>query len=191
MHYENKTPSPLVPVRQPFDGGKGRAEWESGYTLIELVLTIIIVGIIAVVTASVLLRGIDTYSLVMNRKDANQHARVGMDRMVSELLLARWYDFTLINDTKIDFWDRDGSATSFKRTTYEGTVDLYRGNDFLAGQIALLDFDFYKQDNSTASWPWDVKRINIELTVQSLGGFGSVPLRTEVFPRNFMYSNFR
>ncbi len=162
-----------------------------GFTLIELILTIIIVGIIASVAASVLMRGIDAYSLITNRKDALQHARVGMDRMVSELLLARNIDITYIASDHIGFFDFNGYATSFKLTTSYNTIDLYRGDDFLAGQVNLLHFTFYKQDNTTAIWPFDVRRTGIELTIQSIGGYGNVPLRTQVFPRNYMYTNFR
>lgn len=162
-----------------------------GFTLVELVLTIVIVGIIAGVSAQVLMRGIDTYSFVTNRKDAIQHARVGMDRMVSELLLVHLLDITGISATQISFIDNQGHLTNFRRTTQYGTVDLFRNNDFLAGQIGLLNFLYYKSDGSTARWPLEVKLINISLTIQGLGGSGSVPLRTQVFPRNHMYNNFR
>lgn len=164
---------------------------KKGFTLIELILTIIIVGIIAGVSASVLMRGIDSYALVMNRKDALQHARVGMDRMVSELMLTRLIDITYISPTHIGFFDVNGSATSFKKKTYYNTVDLFRGDDFLAGQISLLNFTFFKSNDQAATWPFDVKRIGIELTIQTIGGYGTIPLRTQVFPRNYMYSNFR
>ncbi len=164
---------------------------EKGFTLIETILTIIVVGIIAGVSGQVLMRGIDAYSLITNRKDALQHARVGMDRMVNELLLVSSTKVTSISDARIDFRDVNGSATSFKRQNMYGTLDLVRGSDFLAGQIYLLDFDFFKSDGTNAVWPADMRRISIELTTQAIGGYGTVPLRTEVFPRNFMYSNFR
>ncbi|PIR17784.1 MAG: hypothetical protein COV46_02745 [Deltaproteobacteria bacterium CG11_big_fil_rev_8_21_14_0_20_49_13] len=162
-----------------------------GFTLIELLLTIIVVAIISGVSAQVLVRGIEIYSLIANRRDALEHARVGMDRMVSELLLVKSLDITSISNTNISFKDINGSSTSFRRATQYNTIDLFRGSDFLAGQVALLDFDYYKSDGSPANFTWDVRRINIELTIQTIGGYGDVPLRTEVFPRNFMYTNFR
>jgi len=159
--------------------------------LIELVLTIVVVGIIAAVSAQVLLRGIDAYNLITNRKDALQHARVGMDRMIDELLLLDSFKITSISDTKIEFWDDNNSLTNFRRTTQSGHWVLYRGDDFLSGIVGLLDFDYFKSNGAAAVWPWDVRRISIELTIQALGGVGSIPLRTEVFPRGFMYNNFR
>lgn len=164
---------------------------KKGFTLIETILTIIVIGIIAGVSGQVLLRGIDAYSLIVDRKDAMQHARVGMDRMVNELLLVSQADVSSIADERIDFRDTNGIATGFMRANVYGTLDLVRGSDFLAGQIYLLDFDFFKSDGTNAVWPGDMRRINIELTTQAIGGYGTVPLRAEVFPRNFMYSNFR
>jgi prepilin-type N-terminal cleavage/methylation domain-containing protein len=164
---------------------------KKGFTLVETILTIIVVGIIAGVSGQVLMRGIDAYSMITNRKDAIQHARVGMDRMMYELLLVDSSKLTSVSDTRIDFVDMNGSAANFRRANVYGTLDLVRGNDFLAGQVALLDFDFFKSDGTSAVFPWDVRRISIELTAQALGGYGTIPLRTEVFPRNFMYTNFR
>ncbi len=162
-----------------------------GFTLIEIILTIMVVGVIAGVSAKVLMDGIDTYSLVTSRRDAVEHARVGMDRMVSELLLVDSNDITLASGTKVSFTDANNSSTNFQRKTVQNTWELYRGDDFLAGIVGLLDFDYYRDNGNSTSWPWLVRRINIELTVQTLGGYGTIPLRTEVFPRNFMYTNFR
>ncbi|MBI2092689.1 MAG: prepilin-type N-terminal cleavage/methylation domain-containing protein [Deltaproteobacteria bacterium] len=164
---------------------------KNGFTLIELILTIIIVGIIALVSAQVLMRGIETYSLVTNRKDATQHARVGMDRMIQELMLLKSLDLTYASDARIDFFDATGALTNFRRASVYSTIDLFRRDDFLAGRISLLDFDFYRSNDAATTVPLAVRRINIELTTQTIGGYGTVPVRTNVFPRNFMYTNFR
>ena len=164
---------------------------KKGFTFIELVLTIVIIGIIAGVAAQVLIRGIDAYSLITNRKDALQHARVGMDRMVLELMLIRSTDLTYISNTRINFFDAQGYSTNFRQATVSSYPELYRGDDFLSGRIAAFDFDFYQSNGSSTSSASSVRRINIELTVQGLGSAGTVPLRTEVFPRKFMYSNFQ
>lgn len=162
-----------------------------GFTFIEVVLTIIVVGIIAGVTAKVLLSGLDTYSFITNRKDAAQHARVAMERMIDELLLVEWDDVTWMGNEHLTFIDRDNSTTSFKRDTEEGIPILERGNDFLAGPLGLIDFDYLREDGSVAYFNTQLRRINIELAIDALGGHGIVNLRSEVFPRNFMYDNFR
>lgn len=164
---------------------------KKGFTLIETILTIIVIGIIAGVSGQVLMRGIDAYALITSRKDALQHARVGMDRMVNELLLVSSATVTSVTDTRIDFRDIDNIVANFRRANIYGTLDLVRTNDFLAGQISTLDFDYFKSDGTSAVLPADMRRINVELTTQPLGGYGTVAIRTEVFPRNFMYSNFR
>jgi len=161
-----------------------------GFTLVEIVLTIVVVGIIAGVSAKILLSGLDTYAFVTNRKDLTQHARVAMERMVNELTVVRWYDITWMSGTRLSFIDRGGSATSFKTKTFNNIPSIARGNDFLAGQLGFLDFDYLQYDGSNAMFSWQLKKINIELSLDALGGYGSLTLRTEVFPRNDMYDNF-
>lgn len=163
----------------------------NGFTLVETLLTIVIVGIIAGVSAKILMSGIDTYSFVSNRKDASQHARVAMNRMISELTSVENGDITGIYNNRVLFRDKDNISTSFRSTTMNGQPVIKRGDDFLAGRLGLLDFDYLKADGTNAATPAETKRINIELTIDSLGGFGPVPLRAEIFPRNLMYENFR
>lgn len=162
-----------------------------GFTLIEMILTIIIIGIIAGVTAKILMTGLDTYSFIANRKDATQHARVAMERMVSELTLLESDDITYISNERLKFIDRDDAAASFQKVIVSGNPTLYRSQDFLAGRLGFIDFDYMREDGSAALFAWQVRRINIELSVEALGGYGSIILRTDVFPRNFMYDNFR
>lgn len=166
-----------------------------GFTLVEIILTIVIVGIIAGVTAKILMSGLDTYSFVVNRKDITQQARVSMDRMVSELMLIDTSDINLMQNTIFAFDDRDGTPTSFGLTTYQGEPILVRGDGYnmrpLAHSVGFIDFDYLKPDGSSTTVVGDVRRINIELSLDAYGGYGSIALRTEVFPRNFMYQNFQ
>lgn len=163
---------------------------QKGFTLIELILTIVLIGIISGVTAKILMTGIDTYSFVTNRKDASQHARVAMERMVDEMILFQWTDVSFMGQSRLSYWDQDGHSSSFKSDTMNGQPVLKRGNDFLAGVLAFLDFDYLRADGSNASFAWQLRRLNIEVSIEALGGYGDITLRTEVFPRNFMYSDF-
>lgn len=166
----------------------------SGFTFVETILTIIIVGLIAGVAAKVLISGLDVYSLIVNRNSAFHTARAAMERIQDELLYVKTADITWMADTRFGFRDLSGVSTSFRRTTVirSGRVIpcINRGNDYLAGDVTQLDFDYYKADGSSAFWFADLRRINIEISVLGAGSSGTVHLRSDVYPRNFMYTNF-
>ena len=161
------------------------------FTFIEMILTIIVIGIISGVTAKILLSGLDTYSFIVNRKDATQHVRVAMERMVSELNKVEWYEVTWMGNDHLSFIDEDDLATSFQRRLRDGIPTLERGTDFLAGPLGLVDFDYLREDGTSATSNSQIRKINIEIVVESEGGYGVITLRTEVFPRNFMYTDFQ
>ena len=168
----------------------------SGFTFVETVLTIVIIGVIASVAAKVLLVGLDIYSLIVNRNTAFHNARAAMDRMQDEMLLLRNIDFISIGSTNFGFRDVDGALTSFKKSTVtshgKSVPCIMRGTDYLAGDVTQLAFRYYMLDGSQVSfWPLFVRRINIDFTVTALNNAGSIHLISNVFPRNFMYSNFQ
>ncbi len=172
-----------------------RRKRERGFTFVEMLLTVVLVGILATVAAKLLLVGLDIYALIVNRNNAFHNARVAVDRMTDEMLLVETDDITWIGDQRFSFIDAGGSGTNFRQTTVsQGGLSvpcLYREDDYLAGNVTSLDFDYYREDGSMAFFIWQVRRINIDLTVEAPGNAGAVRLRTEVFPRNFMYTNFR
>lgn len=161
-----------------------------GFTLVETVLTIVIVAIISTVTAKVLITGLDLYSLIINRTNIGQGMRESMERMFDELVLLRWTDVTWMSGTRLGFVDRQGVSTSFRSRTVNSYPCLYRDDDYMMMNVTSLDFDYFKSDNSAASFSWQLKRIKVDFTATDPAGFGSVHLRTEVFPRSFMYTDF-
>src|SRR6266446_4428378 len=58
---------------------------QHGFTMIEAILSILILGILAVIIGSPLIQGSLAWQEVSARKDATQFVRLGMDRMVREL----------------------------------------------------------------------------------------------------------
>lgn len=162
-----------------------------GFTLVEMVLVIVVLGAIAGVTAKVMMAGVDAYSLVMSRRDALDHARVGMDRMVRDLQAIHPIQIFWKTNTHLSYINGFISAAHYERRISNGYPILSRNNQELAGNVSLLDFDYLKANGNNAFWPWDIRRINIELNVQSVGGYGTIFLRTEVFPRGLMYANFQ
>ena len=166
----------------------------SGFTFVETILTVVIITAISGVAAKVLLTGLDVYSLIVNRHDAIQTARLSMERMVDETLLVKTINILGLTNTRFSFRDIYNNSTNFKTKTV--TMDgqsvqcIYRDDDFLAGNVTFLDFDYMKADGTSTILAWQVKRVNIDINVEAPANAGTVHLRTEVFPRNFMYDNF-
>lgn len=165
-----------------------------GFTFVETILAIIIVGAIAGVAAKVLIAGLDVYALVVNRHDASQTARLAMERMVDEIVTVEWTDITGMYNTRFSFRDIDGHGTNFKtRIVSKGGQSvncIYRDEDFLGGSVSSFDFDYFDANGNSTIWSWQVRRINIEFNIDAPANAGVVHLRTDVFPRNFMYDNF-
>lgn len=177
--------------------GKKHEKSRWGFTFVETILAIVVVGVIAGVAAKVLIAGLDIYALIVNRNNAYQSARVAMDRMVDELTMIHSGDISWVGEQRINFRNTEGQLTSFRKSSYNPASQpgqtipcIFMGNDFLVGEVAVLDFDYYALDGSVTTRESNIRRINIDMTVTSLAGGGSVHLRTDVFPRNFMYQDF-
>ena len=157
---------------------------KKGFTFVETLLSVMIVGIIAGVAAKVLIVGLDVYSLIVNRNNALSEARVAMDRMVREIVLLKSTTITGILDTRISFVDKNGYFTNFRKPTasYAGksVPCIYRGGDFLAGNTTLVDFDYYKLDRSTAYWPFEMRVVNIDIVIDTFASAGTIRLEREV-----------
>ena len=166
----------------------------SGFTFVETLLAVILVGILAGVAAKVLVTGLDVYSLVANRNSAFHSAREAMERMVGEILLVESSDITSLNDTSFGFRDRDGVSTDFRKATLTmgGRIVpcIFRGNDFLAGDVESINFSYFQEDDTPTDSPALVRRIHIDLVIAAEGAAGRVHLRTNIVPRNFMYQGF-
>lgn len=171
-------------------------KYERGFTFVETLLTVVIISIIASVAAQVLLSGLDVYALVINRNNAFQTARTAMDRMENEILLFNSTSLTWLGSNRMSFIDVDGIATSFKSQTQamgrRSVPCIYRGSDYLAGDVTVLSFAYKRMDGASTIWPTQVRRIDVDFTVQSVAtAAGTVRIRETIFPRNFMYSNFQ
>ncbi|MBT3182322.1 MAG: prepilin-type N-terminal cleavage/methylation domain-containing protein [Deltaproteobacteria bacterium] len=172
---------------------------QKGFTFVETVLAIVVVSVVAGVAAKVLLSGLDVYGLIVNRHDVSQNVRLAMERMVDEIVLIETGDITWMANTRFSFRDIDNIGTNFKRDTVSkngSTVACIKRDDDYLGYLGMtsaggyFDFDYLKDDGTSTIWFWQLRRINIDVRVDGVGGAGSIRLRTNVYPRNFMYSNF-
>jgi prepilin-type N-terminal cleavage/methylation domain-containing protein len=156
---------------------------DGGFTLFEVVITIVVMSIIAMTAAMIIASGMSGYSGEVDRADTHYQARLAMERIVREARMIRsCTDISAPANPSgtLSFTDISGTAVTFSASG--GT--LLRGVDLLArGITSAQPFRFLDAaGNQTTACPgiWF-----IEVAVTATQGPESMHLRTRVHPRNF------
>ncbi len=183
-----------------------------GFTFIELVIVIVVVGIIASVFATLIIQGIDTYGFITIREDVLSEAELAMERMVKEIRQIRSYRDLLVaqateviylaDGTEFQFVDVHDDIIGFKRSESDETkllrqkfvepVGELEHDDLLADDISSLAFEYWGWDGvdrwellPTPLIPGDINRIKrIEISIQMERQNQEVRIDTQVYPRN-------
>lgn len=167
---------------------------QKGFTFIELVLSLVVLGLISLTLATLLRTGIDTFSLIVSRKEALHNARLAVERVTREIIYLEAADILSISPTMIQFNDKNDISTDFHSVASGSLFQVYRGTNLLAENLSNFLFTYYDQAGGEITNFSDiasVRRIKVEMTVQTQNGFGDVKVRGDVYPRNFYYSNFQ
>ncbi len=156
-----------------------------GFTLIEVIMVIVIVGIIAGLAAMIISHGVRAYSDEAARSDVHYQARLAMERMVREIRMIRSRtDIAAMTTTNLVFTDVYGNTVGFDYTA-PPALRRWDGAAFnnLASSIISFAFNYYQQDLATpATGSADVMLIEITMRVQQ--GAEALDMRTRVFPRS-------
>jgi prepilin-type N-terminal cleavage/methylation domain-containing protein len=164
----------------------------TGFTLIEAIITIVIVGIISGIAAMIILEAMSAYSKETNLSGAHYQTRLAMERMSREIRTIRQPGeigtaaigiitgnptnsliFTDLAGATIRFWL---NGQTLNRTV--GGVDSP-----LAVGVTTLQFRHYDSTNAlttNAASVW-----TIEITMTDTQGTDSLQMLTRVHPRNF------
>lgn len=141
---------------------------EAGYTLVELLVVMVLVGIIAASTAMVVVQGTRAYADLISRKDALHHPRLVLERVAREVrqatalsLSAGRLDITTTRPTGCGSCDVVGifrdAATNTVRIEVNG---LPAGGNILAEGISSLTFTL--DTGTPPKW--------VEMTLTEAGG---------------------
>jgi prepilin-type N-terminal cleavage/methylation domain-containing protein len=157
-----------------------------GFTLIEIIITIVLIGVLSTIAAVIILQGIRAYSEERTRSDVHYQARIAMERMAREIRLIRSQgaDITSMINDNLRFIDVSGATVGFRYDNAAGTISRWNGatEDVLARGVTAFTFNYYKVDNTAASSA-DVWFVEIVMT--DTQGTESLQMRTKVHPRNF------
>ena len=159
-----------------------------GFTLVEIVITIVIVGIISGIAAMVILQGAKAYSVEQSRSDVHYQARLALERMGREIRMVRSRtvaDIPMMNPTLFLYTDSQGIQMGFRLNAgaAQRTEDNGTTWQTLATGVTALNFSYLQQDDVTAATAPTLWLVVIDMTSQQ--GSETLQIRTRVHPRNF------
>ncbi len=161
----------------------------NGFTLVEIVITIVLIGIISGIAAMILLRGARVYSDEQSRSDVHYQARLAVERMAREIRLIRSAtatDITTMTATNLQFNDISGNNIQFQRTGASAPYSITRNGSALANNIQSVAISYYQNDGTTAVTLATVTTLwFVDISVTAQEGAETVQMRTRVHPRNF------
>ena len=153
-----------------------------GFTLVELVLAISMIGLQALILGPPLMNAVKEYNIVWSRRQTLAQARSAMDRMVQEISLipSSSQIIDIASPTSFQFEYPAGTAITYTLSAGK----LQRNAADLATNVGLLEFKYYDANGNETSNKPSVRTIQIRLTLNAPSSQGTVPLSSTVFVRN-------
>lgn len=155
----------------------------AGFTLIEIVITIVIVSILAALAGVIILQGVRAYTAEPPRGNVHYQTRLAVERIARETrTIQSCATFSIVSNPTgtLSFSDINGNPVVF--SVLGG--NLLRGASLLAtGITSPTPFSFLASDlTATTACPgiW-----YIDITISDTQGASSLQMRTRVHPMNF------
>jgi len=167
-----------------------KASGRKGFTLIESLLAIVIISIMVVAVAEILISGMGSYSLITDRREALQGARLAVNMITNELqaISDPSTDISSISATSLTFAPADGGSP----VTYSisGTSLLRNAKALAENVLPASGFEYYTAGGSATTDPAQVHRINVSVGVDTGAAHGQVVINSSAYLRNRYYNGF-
>ncbi len=154
---------------------------EAGFTLIEVIVTLIIAGILASIAGMGIVQGIKGYVFALENSAITQKAELAMARMSLELRDVS--DVTEVTDAPATITYTKNSSDHKYKIAFDNDQVII-DSKVLVNKVADFKLAYYKPDESVADNPVNdlVARIDIELILQHTEG--NITFKTTINPRN-------
>lgn len=169
---------------------------EKGFSLTEVVLTLVIASLIAAASSQTLFNNMDSYASIANRRSTVSDARHSMNQISSELRGLTTSEIQGVTATQINFADSNGSNTSFRLDTNGNTLAVYRGNDILLDRVNSFVLNYYNDQgqeiNPDPQNIANIRRIKVSISAAPVSEEGQIALSTIITPRQFIgFANYQ
>ena len=153
-----------------------------GFTIIELVLSVAIIGILAMLVGPMLITGGKGYNVVAKRKAILNESRLAMDRLMAEIThIPTTNDIGTFTATSLTF-----NTPLENNITYTlSGGNLTRSGVIITSNVSSLAFTYLDADGLATATKANIKRIGVEMAVSAGAGFGTLYIRDQAFPRRF------
>ncbi len=158
---------------------------ESGFTLIEMLATLILVSLLAVVAGMGLVKGLEGYLFVKDTTVLTQKAQIGLERMRRELVEVS--NITSISGPPVTltFSTPSGNRTITHNT---GSAEILLDGNTLLDYVNSFNVTYLKSVGNWVLGTDDIRDLN-EVTISLAldlpgGGAGPLSFTTSVNPRN-------
>jgi prepilin-type N-terminal cleavage/methylation domain-containing protein len=165
---------------------------QPGFTLLEMVLAIVLLGILAAATAPLFAGAYKAFSATRDNIDRVGEMRYAMERMARELRQVRYAAGAYViapvgsGQTSISFTRDDGTVVTFNANgaNLEIGYSTVPGTFTLSTNLVSLSFDHYQVDGTAATDGANDAFVQITLTLSSPSGGPNLVERTRVGLRN-------
>jgi prepilin-type N-terminal cleavage/methylation domain-containing protein len=147
-----------------------------GFTLVELVIVIIIIGIAASTVGFMMLGAVKAWTFKFNRSDILWDGRLALDRMTREIREVRnSTSVTTASSSQFRFFDAGSADITYSLSTTNLNRTENAIANLLAANVSALTFTYYDTNGNTIASPTvspaatNIRRVRINLTLTKNG----------------------
>lgn len=138
-----------------------RRRSQKGFSLVELVMTIVIMGIISVVVGKILLQGYKTFITSQDISEVDWQGLLALESLTNDIHNIRSSaDITTISSSSFAFTDMTGTSVTY---ALSGST-LQRNSLTVASGISALTYSYLDKNGSVTASPAAVRYISISVT---------------------------